>query len=146
MAAFMASTWCPTPLNEASRLAIASSNVASVKLTALRQAICKGGNHGLSKVCLLLTFPCPVDAHAATCRFVRHVHGCNWIRLSSSFVRCRKANPSNSPIWNEVKEFYLRGGIIEVGDGLATDFWREPWMIWNLYLGKWKCTSVANIR
>jgi hypothetical protein len=26
----------------------------------------------------------------------------------------------------KVKEFYLRGGIIEVGDGLATDFWREP--------------------
>lgn len=48
-------------------------------------------------------------------RFVRHVHGfvsayCNWIRLSSSLVRCRKgknlphlkANPSNSPIWNDL--------------------------------------------
>ncbi|CAN6249384.1 unnamed protein product [Urochloa humidicola] len=41
-----------------------------------------------------------------------------------------KARPNNSPVWNDllkVKELYLRGRIVRIGNGLTTDFWRDAW-------------------
>jgi hypothetical protein len=39
-------------------------------------------------------------------------------------------NPNNSPVRNDlirVKEYYLAGRQINIGNGLDTDFWRDPW-------------------
>jgi hypothetical protein len=39
-------------------------------------------------------------------------------------------NPKNSPVWNDmirIKDYYLAGRQIIIGNGLDTDFWRDPW-------------------
>ena len=41
-----------------------------------------------------------------------------------------KKKPGNSPSWNDllkVKEFYLKGRIMIVGNGQSTDFWQDAW-------------------
>jgi hypothetical protein len=41
-----------------------------------------------------------------------------------------KCNPLNSPVWNnliKIKELYLAGRKIIIGNGRDTDFWRDPW-------------------
>jgi hypothetical protein len=41
-----------------------------------------------------------------------------------------KVKPSNSPVWNDlikVKELYMCGRYIQIGNGRDTDFWSDPW-------------------
>jgi len=41
-----------------------------------------------------------------------------------------KKKPGNSPVWNDllkVKDLYLQGRIMVVGDGQGTDFWQDAW-------------------
>jgi hypothetical protein len=45
-------------------------------------------------------------------------------------IRFLKQKPSNSPMWNDlvkIKDIYLNGRIISVGDGRKTDFWEDSW-------------------
>jgi hypothetical protein len=40
-----------------------------------------------------------------------------------------KYNPANSPVWNsliKIKELYLAGRKVVIGNGKDTDFWRDP--------------------
>jgi len=48
----------------------------------------------------------------------------------STTICMLKTKPSNFPVWNDllkVKDLYLRGRIMIVGDGKMTDFWRDAW-------------------
>jgi hypothetical protein len=41
-----------------------------------------------------------------------------------------KRNVRNSPIWNDllkVKQLYLKGRLISIGNGQSTSFWDDPW-------------------
>lgn len=41
-----------------------------------------------------------------------------------------KSRPGNSPVWNDlikVKNLYLRGRVMAVGNGEKTDFWNDTW-------------------
>jgi hypothetical protein len=41
-----------------------------------------------------------------------------------------REKPTNSPVWNDlikVKNMYLAGRIMKVGNGADTDFWEDPW-------------------
>jgi hypothetical protein len=41
-----------------------------------------------------------------------------------------KVKPTNSPVWNDllkVREIYLQGRVMVVGNGKMTDFWRDTW-------------------
>jgi hypothetical protein len=41
-----------------------------------------------------------------------------------------KNKPCNSPVWNyliKIKELYLSGRSIQIGNGKDTDFWSDPW-------------------
>jgi len=51
-----------------------------------------------------------------------------YIKQSSICMLNKK--PSNSPVWNDllkVKDLYLQGRIMLMGDGKITDFWRDAW-------------------
>jgi hypothetical protein len=40
-----------------------------------------------------------------------------------------KNKPTNSPVWNDlikVKELYLSGRYVKIGDGKDTNFWSDP--------------------
>jgi hypothetical protein len=48
---------------------------------------------------------------------------------SEGGIHLLKLKPSNSPVWNgllTVRDHYLKGRIIKIGNGLDTDFWRDP--------------------
>jgi hypothetical protein len=50
------------------------------------------------------------------------------IRLEKGINKL-KYNPVNSPVWNsliKIKELYLAGRKIVIGNGKDTDFWRDP--------------------
>jgi hypothetical protein len=43
-------------------------------------------------------------------------------------IRSLKQKPSNSPMWNnlvKIKDIYLKGRIISIGNGRKTDFWED---------------------
>jgi hypothetical protein len=41
-----------------------------------------------------------------------------------------KKKPTNSPVWNDligIKDLYLAGRIMKIGNGVDLDFWEDPW-------------------
>ena len=50
--------------------------------------------------------------------------------VKSSYAAQLKVRQSNSPLWNDllkVREIYLKGRAMAVGNGEMTYFWRDPW-------------------
>jgi hypothetical protein len=50
-------------------------------------------------------------------------------KIKGSIAMLRN-NPKNSPVWNDmikIKDCYLARRQIKIGNGLDTDFWRDPW-------------------
>jgi hypothetical protein len=49
--------------------------------------------------------------------------------IKGGIVNLRK-KPYNSPVWNDLikmKDLYLAGRIVKIGNGIDTDFWCDPW-------------------